>query len=690
MAELGEFYADLMHDVAASASARGELTRTVLVEDLVQRLLDAEELQDWAVCYYDGRGYRRRLLGVDGYSTDELDLDGTLHVLVAELREGSEPSNLATADVNAAFARATGFVIDAREGRLDDALEPSTPAADLARLVQQQGSRLKTVRILLLSNGVLGARYREVDRDAIDGVKVELNVWDLNRFHLLAAAGGREEVDIDLTQFVPGGLPALSAGIGETGYSAFLCVVPGGLLADIYDQYGSRLLEGNVRAFLSTRGGVNKGLRKTLTTCPEHFFAFNNGITATASEVELVSEAGQQRLLRVRDLQIVNGGQTTASMYNSRQRDKATLDGVFVQMKLSVLPADLAQEMIPQISQYANTQNRVSDADLFANHPFHRKVEDLSRRVWAPPAAGSHLMTHWFYERARAQYQTAHFMLAGKEKKEFLAKNPKAQVITKTDLAKFENTWRMLPHVVSGGAQKNFKQFADTVREEFDKHPIEFNERWFQHLVAKAVIFKATERLVSGASWYTGGYRANIVTYGVARFVKLLEDRFPGRVLDLDRVWKAQRVSEAVSGQLLLAAQAALGVLTAPPAHWSNVTEWAKKEQCWQAVAAVHMSVVEDLDADLKPADEERGDRRDARGQARQDDTINAQVEVVRRAEDGYWRRAIAWPETRRLLSAVEFGILTTAAHRQGWVPTDAQARKLMAAATRLDAEGLS
>lgn len=690
MAELRDFYADLMHQVAASASARGELTRTVLVEDLVQRLLDAEELQDWEVCYHEGRGYRRRALGVDGYSTDELELDGTLNVLVAELREGDEPSSLATADVNAAFARAIGFVIEAREGRLDDALEPSTPAADLARLILQQGSGLKSVRVLLLSNAMLGARYREIDRNAIDGVKVELNVWDLNRFHELAAAGGREEVDIDLCEFVPGGLPALSAGIGATGYSAFLCVVPGALLADIYDQYGSRLLEGNVRAFLSARGGVNKGIRKTLSTCPEHFFAFNNGITATASEVELVSEAGQQRMLRVRDLQIVNGGQTTASMYNSRQRDKATLDGVFVQMKLSVLPPEMAQEMIPQISQYANTQNRVSDADLFANHPFHRKVEDLSRRVWAPPATGSHLMTHWFYERARAQYQTGHFMLTGKAKKEFLAKNPKAQVVTQTDLARFENSWRMLPHVVSGGAQKNFKQFADTVREEFDKRPLEFNERWFQHLVAKAIVFKTTERLVSAAGWCTGGYRANIVTYAIARMVKLVGHQFPGQVLDLDRIWKAQAIGDAARHQLEQTARAAFEVLVDPPAQWKNVTEWAKKEQCWQRVVAAPVAAVAGLRAELKALEEERHDRRDARTQDKEDTTINAQVEVVRLGQEGYWQRAFAWPRSRRVLSPTEFGILTTAARRATWVPTDAQARRLIAAAAKLDEEGLS
>ncbi|WP_426731182.1 AIPR family protein [Myxococcus faecalis] len=693
-AELHDFHTSLMQEVAARASARGELTRTILVENLVGRLLDAEEIQDWTPCFFDGRGARRRAIALDGCSQDEFTLDGTLHLLIADLRDEASPCALNTSEIKAAFSRASAFFAEARSGRLlddrnPDRPDPSTPIADLARFIQEQSGAIKTVRVLLLSNAVLGSRFKQVDRDAIDGVKLELHVWDLHRFHQLAAAGGRELVDIDLTAFVPSGLPALPASIGDTGYSAYLCVVPGRLLADIYEQYGSRLLEGNVRAFLSAQGKVNKGIRLTIRNAPGNFFAFNNGITATATAVDIDKSDGLHRLVRVRDLQIVNGGQTTASLYNARLRDQASLDGIFVQMKLSVLPSEVAEVMIPEISRFANTQNKVSDADLFANHPFHRKVAELSARVWAPPAPGSQQMTHWFYERARAQYQTEQFRLKPAEKREFLIRNPKHQVITKTDLAKFENTWRKQPHIVSRGAQKNFVTYAEAIREEYDQRPTDFNERWLQHVVARAIIFRSTEKLVSSAPWYAGGYRANIVTYGVARFVKLIEDEYPDRVIDLDRIWKTQRVSVAVAKQLVLSAEAAFRVLTSPPPHWSNITEWAKKDQCWQAVAATNTPLLPDLEIDLKLNGEERGDDREARTLAQQDNTISAQVEFVRLAENGYWRRALAWSATRRLLSGVEYGILTTAAQRPGWVPSDAQAKKLMAVVKKLGEEGL-
>lgn len=684
--DLTSFYVDLMQEVAASATANGCFKRTTLVETLANRLIEAEELQDWVPCFYEGRGFRNRNLGLDGYSIDELQIDGTLQVLVAEYREEADYEVLGTADIRAAFGRASAFVEDAKAGRLHDELEPSTPAADLARLIYDSRSAVRTLRIHVLSNATLGKGYRDVERSSVDSMKAELHVWDLVRFHRLASLGGREEIDIDITEFAPGGLPALPAGIGETEYAAYLCVVPGTLLAKIYERFGSRILEGNVRAFLSARGNVNKGIRKTIRTEPGRFFAFNNGITATATKVD---RGPGGNIVRMLDLQIVNGGQTTASLYNTREQDGASLDHIFVQMKLSVLPPDIAEVLIPEISRYANTQNKVSEADLFANHPFNRKVEELSRQSWAPGRTAGQ-MTHWFYERARAQYQTEQIKLTAAQKRTFLSQNPKDQVITKTDLAKFENTWRQLPHIVSEGAQKNFVKYAEAISVEYEERPAEFNERWFQHIVSKAILFKATEHLVSGASWYSGGYRANIVTYAIARLNRLVDEMYPEHVLNLDTMWREQRVPEAVVTQLQATARAAYEVLLSPPAGMKNVTEWAKRARCWDAVAATPVRVVPGLAQALKAIDADREDQRRARKNASDDEVINATIEVVRLSEAGFWARALASKEAGRVLSITERGILETAVKRGAqWVPTDPQAKRLMAAARKLMDEGV-
>ena len=688
--ELETFLTDLDQEVRATAVAVGTFTRTALVENLVRRLVEAEELQDWTPAFYEGRGKRRKVLAVDGYCFDELDLDGTLQLIVAEVKDDPGVQTLATKDVNGAFGRILAFFSEALSGNLHPDLEPSTPAADLARLIYESKDRLKTVRILLISNAALGSRYQMEDQSLVESVKPELHVWDLVRFQRLADVGGREEIDIDIDQMVPGGLPALSAGIGDAKYKAYLCVVPGAFLADAYEQFGSRILEGNVRAFLSSRVKVNQGIRKTILTQPDRFFAFNNGITATASRVEFGSNGN---ITRISDLQVVNGGQTTVSLFNTRltEKEKATLDKIYVQMKLSVLPQDEAISMIPEISRYANTQNKVSEADLFANHPFNRKVEELSRRIWAPPRSGTTQSTRWFYERARAQYQTEQikFTTAGK-KKAFLIQNPKSQVITKTDLAKYENSYNKFPHVVSLGAQKNFVKYAEGICVAFDASPDNFNERWFHHLAAKAILFAETERIVSGASWYNNAYRANIVTYAIAKLVLQIEKLSRNVCLDLDLIWKNQGITDAVIIQLGKTAKASFDVLVDPPQMGANVTEWAKRKECWDRIAEKSVPLDSGFIRLLKERGEEQDDRRRARGDQREDTTVNAVLEVIKRGNAGFWIRALEWRNVKRLLTPTEFGILQTAVDRgSSWIPSDAQAKRLLGAANKLEADGL-
>lgn len=687
--DVQRFYTSLLEEVSNRAVATNEHTRTVFVEEICRRLAESDNLQVITPCFFDGRGHRRRKIGLDGYSDELILLDGELQVVIAELSQGPVAQELGTAEVNTLIAKAVGFVDDALNGRLSETLEPSTPAADLALSIMEKKGRIRTLRVALLTNFALGARVRVVDRETIAGVKVEYTVWDLNRIFQLSASGAREPSDIDLTKIVPNGLSALRAGIGDAGYAAYLCVVPGAVLATIYDELGTRILEGNVRAFLSAKGTVNKGIRRTITEEPFKFFAFNNGITATASDATVVEGDHGCRITRLLDLQIVNGGQTTASLFNALSKDKADLSQVFVQMKLSVLNAEAAQTMIPEISRYANTQNKVSEADLFANHAFHRRVEELSRRIWAAPKPGSQQGTHWFYERARAQYLTEQLKLTPAKQAVFAAQNPKDQLITKTDLAKLENTWAMLPHAVSFGAQKNFARYASVASKAFEERPHDFNDRWFHHLVAKALLFREAERLVSKATWYRQGYRANIVTYALARLVALIQKETPGHVLDLDDIWKTQRVPDVVADQILLCAEVAQAVIIAPVAPWTNVTEWAKKEDCWVRLQNAQVPVHAELFKHLKPIAEERVESRDARGLAKEDEKISAQAQVLKLASEGYWGRVLASKTSRRVLSHTEHELIIKFASNTKWIPTDKQAERLMDAYNRLEAEGL-
>ena len=227
------------------------------------------------------------------------------------------------------------------------------------------------------------------------------------------------------------------------------------------------------------------------------FFAYNNGITATAEEVEIDDDGGRRCLLRrLKNFQIVNGGQTTASIHAAR-RAKVDVSRTFVQVKLSVVDHELANSIVPRISEFANSQNRVNAADFFANHPFHRRMEAFSRRIYAPSPDGTFRESKWFYERARGQYADARARLTQAQRRKFDLEHPRSQLFTKTDLAKFVNVWEQRPHEVSLGAQKNFAIFARKIGRAWKRNPNDLNEAWYREAVAKAIVFKATERLVS-------------------------------------------------------------------------------------------------------------------------------------------------------------------------------------------------
>lgn len=684
MIELAE---SIRREAYTSALAEGGYQRQALLEVLCARLVEAEHLAEPTVAYFEGTGFKSKRLLLDGYDATDLALSGSLQLISLIPQSGTGSGPLSTSDISTAYKHTLAFLQDALSGYLEK-LEPSLPAADLAALIYAKRADITNVRIVVLSDMEASKSFKNKDYEMLGDIRVDLDLWDLERFFKLEAAGGHEPINIDLLTYLPSGIPSLKADVGANmDYESYLCVVPGRFLADIYADLGSRLLEGNVRAFLSARGNVNKGLRATIIKQPERFFAFNNGVTATASSIERDSKGN---ITRIVDLQIVNGGQTTASLFNTRAKDKVSLERVSVQMKLSVVPPDIAQQLVPDIAKYANTQNKVSDADLFANHAFHRRVEELARRIWAP-APTSNEMTHWFYERARAQYETEQIKLTPAKRKAFQQQNPRDQVITKTDLAKFENSWRKRPHDVSQGAQKNFIIFAGQMSSEFEANPNQIHDVWFHHLVAKAIIFKSTEELVSKAPWYANGYRANTVTYAIARLAKLIEDDFPGRALDLSKIWKQQSLSSPLSAQISLVAEQAQRIIGSPPAQWKNVTEWAKKRQCWDAVADAAVELVPDLSTCLISSKAFSDQVAAATGNAKTEAVINNVMDAVRLSQQGYWQLVLDSAEALQLLSETERGIIETAATKgPKWVPTDAQAKRMMEAKRRLDEIGFS
>jgi hypothetical protein len=248
---------------------------------------------------------------------------------------------------------------------------------------------------------------------------------------------------------------------------------------------------------------VNDGIRNTIKAEPEMFFSYNNGLSATADAIETEVDGAGVRIVSARKLQIVNGGQTTASLHAALKHSPENLAHVHVQLKLTVVLADSSDQVAPNISRFANSQNKVSTADFFSNHPFHMRMEGYSRRVLAPPLEGASRQTRWFYERARGQYQVERAKLGTADRRRFDTEQPKPQLFAKTDLAKVELSFRLKPDTVSKGAQKNFAAFASDIGEAWTASEKKYDETWFKRLVAKVIIFRALEKAIPKQVWYS-------------------------------------------------------------------------------------------------------------------------------------------------------------------------------------------
>ncbi len=392
-------------------------------------------------------------------------------------------------------------------------------------------------------------------------------------------------------------------------------------------------------------------------------------------------------LAQAKDLQIVNGGQTTASLTNTRRKDKSALDGIFIQMKLSVIEPNRAEEVIPLISRFANSQNKVSDADFFSNHPFHIRIETHSRRIWAPAVDGAQYETHWFYERARGQFLNEQAKLSLSEKRRFLQQNPRIQLLTKTDIAKYENTWRCVPHIVSLGAQKNFKNFAEWIDEKWKVSDADFSEEYFRNTVAKAILWQHTERMVSTQSWYQGGYRANIVAYTIAKLSNIIETENKNQVLDLRSIWARQRLSDALQKQLQLIAEAVSNVIVDPGRPVENVTEWCKNKLCWERAEKIEIPMLPSFCKELVDKNELKIAAREGKVLQKTDKGIGAQMEVMALGVI-YWSQLKEWSELNALLTPEEQKLVSLAARIPASIPNHFQSQRLLEVRVKVEAEG--
>ncbi|TPF96098.1 hypothetical protein EP30_09490 [Bifidobacterium sp. UTCIF-39] len=584
--ELTDYRRELIARVQEKALDENLFDQEAFFHVVCDMLRDSEAITDYQPIepgYRFGEG-TNRFMAVDGYDQSSFEMDESIIVITCDdysTRAGDEQvSTIQAKDCMRYIQAMRRYIQKAVDGSFLEQAEESSAAWEFASFIHEHVKSISRFRLYFVTDRKYTGRDSSIkdptdfyleDRD--NAISFEAHVWDLR--HLMEAsqaAAPLEHLTVDLGYK---GIPAVKAPDSGNGMETYLMFVAGQTLSDWYEKHGSKLMEANVRSFLSLRGKVNRGIRNTLEKEPDRFVAYNNGLSATASMVDM---NGQGYITAIHDLQIVNGGQTTASIFYSQKGGGIDLSKVAVPVKLVVVREDVARELVPCISRYTNSQNKVAETDFSSNSEYQVRLSALSQQVLTPPLPGAN-PTHWYYERTRGQYDSERNRRSTSERKQFEKLNPSKQRIKMIDAPKYLMCWEGYPHVASLGSQKCFARFVDMEAAKGQKSVEALDADFFKQLVCKRIIFDAIYKSIKTADWYKGAYQSNIAQYAVAKYAFDLRRSCTG--FGFNAIWRAQYIDDTSLAYLMKAAEQASEVLNDPNRPVQNVSEWAKKEACW-------------------------------------------------------------------------------------------------------------
>lgn len=667
MSEFQQEFEELQEDILLEAQARGLFQEEAFFELYAAAASDNGDTVDLEYTHSRKEGGQRPYR-IDGYG---LDTDrGTLYLVVCDYRDGAELEPLRNDRLTSAFKQASAFFENACSSVFINSIEETSPAFAAAYPIYSERNLIKRVRIILFSNARLATKRPPQLGEQLGGLPVVYSVLDATRFfEIQKSFGAPEPIEVNIADIAGAAIACLKASTNSEEHQSYLLAIPGPVLAEIYGLYGARLLEQNVRTYLQAKTKVNKGIIETIKKTPEMFFAYNNGLTATASAVKLDTlENGQLGIAAIYNLQIVNGGQTTASILYAKDVANSPLDRVHVQMKLSVVPPEHIEQVVPNISRYANTQNRISEADFFSSHPFHLQMERYSRMLTAPPQDGAMTGDKWFYERARGQYRDGMAYASAAEKRKYQLEYPKDKLIEKTDLAKYVLSFERKPYIVSRGAQKAFMAFADQTAKTWKSAATYFNETWYRNACAMALIFRWTDRYVAGSSWYKEdrGYKSQTVAYTLSWIAEETYRRGQGS-LNWVQIWNTQSVPEELQELIASLAPQVAAAIRATSTNVRNVGEYCKLEFCWQNIKTAEFDVPPIPSHLVLDANEVTQEKREAKSSARLDSEIDFDIllhmivpkaEIIRRTAE---QRRFLSPKADRALQKLGSGNINLA-----------------------------
>lgn len=692
-----EYKEDFLNTLRADSVHSGTDTEDEFLNHTLDLLMDFNELDSPEMTGMgDKKGKGGRLMRADGYCFDETD--HSLILLISDFQDSREPDKLTRTRVDELYWRLYYFLDEVCNGNISTYFDDSDDVLKISDYIRRRMNAqhddpqlVLKVKFYILTNKELDTRLlstnllettisntrgkkkkakttKKIKKENFNGKPLEIALWYPERFFEIENSNNNEPIVIDVAEdYGCNGIPCIKGNIGDNlDYEAYIAIIPGKLLADIYIEHGSRVLEGNVRAFLGTGGSksVNSGIRRTINTDPTKFFTYNNGIATTASDVETNFVDGQLYITKIVDLQIINGGQTTASLAEAvLKKTNTDLKGIYVPMKLTVIDDRESEDengirfydaMVQSIAKFANSQNKVTAADLFSNDPFHIQMEQMSKRYLAPPGQSA-VPTGWYYERSRKKYKQEQIKLSKDSQKRFQSKFPKSQVITKEQLAMYITTvFSLRPDIVSKGKNWTMKAFGTEISEIYKKNKEAFNEFYFKKCICAAIIYRTVDsylethkdsaRKPTGFWYKTGGYKLNIVPYSIAKIISSIPE---GLSLDWTQIWNKQAISPAFMREIEIVTKMTNDFIC--DSNGVIVTEYCKKLSTWEEFRdKIGYSPSADFLSELISTAEVKEYEHDAKSDKKDDNNLKNIMAIINRGAD-YWQNLVRIAQNNRI-----------------------------------------
>ena len=567
-----DFYLELREEVQEHVKNNGPVSVNTAFKTLfLSYLTEAGEtlVSDCTFVDYKKDSENMKL---DGYAFSEYFHSLTL--LISKYQSKSSPETIKKTEIEKLLKKALKFYKTCQSDYFED-LEESSDGYQAYEFIKSHKSDIETVSIILITND---ETIPFVPEDSSFGkVNIRFDVWDIERLYQSVFSGSaiERQLVVKLKKKYDSPLPLIKVKGDNEIYDCYIGVISGDLLARIYKDEGQDLIQKNVRSFLQATGKVNKGIKVSLKDEPEMFMAYNNGISTIADSIVIDEDASAGDLVTITEIsgwQIVNGGQTTASIYNAFQ-SKLPLSQVNVQIKLSVIKdKKQAETIIQNISKYANSQNKINMSDFNANDVYHVKMERLSRSTYIPVVKGKSLDL-WFYERARGQYLVElSRQPTSKAKSEFKSHCPKTRCISKTVAAKCVMAWKGYPHIVSKGLETNFVFFSDMLSKGEFPEP---SEQSYIEMISRVILFNRCDDIIKNMKF--GGFKAQQDYYTVA-----LIGKYYAHLIDPQEIWNDQDITAETVKVIENLAYQVWDHFQNPTVSGVNIGQWCKKEECWE------------------------------------------------------------------------------------------------------------